>query len=1578
MLRTFQNCALLDNGDLKCWGANSYGQLGLGDEVDRGDEPGEMGDNLPAVDLGAGRSVLQVSVGWVHACAVLDDLSLKCWGSNLDGELGAGSRVEVGDGPGEMGDNLSAVDVGSNRSVRSVSAGTRTTCVVLTDGGAKCWGDNGYGNLGQGDTITRGDNVGEMGDALVDIDLGPGRTADLIDSRYVHACAVLDASSVKCWGYNGDGQLGLGDDLDRGDEPSEMGSSLPETDLGVQAAQRGSVALYADQADAVFATGAATEADLEAGVVSLTRRDLQTGVVDTLVADTSMSLYDVTSDGAFALIRIDDRLERLDVSTGNRTAVTSAALRSIAPRISDDGSVVTFVTNESLDASDTDAGLDLYSTVVGSNHRLVDIEYAPTSAVPLSTAAEDLVIVASDTGAVLAVDMAGAGGVVQFRDTDERASWVDITGDGQYVSWVEGTRSVYVYDVDGDGDAAFDDSSEAVVWSPTIEVHDTYGGSITAPPRISSSGRLSFAISSVAPCLGGSDAPWMSSGVAAAQYSIASRAFERIEEVAVNPEAPDCQETQTAAFSSTIGPPRLIVATNGEMTPTVREFDASTVPSVPVTLTLFRVDPVLNVGSGDDDWYPYVEMGDEIFDDLWVGDGNADDHPGGILQEKFFTTTVLTYPGLQVRTNLELRDEDADNATAYDVADINPDPARNALSFVIDSITGDTEDDLPPGTQHRAGNGFDLTARVYLSTTTLPNGINQALDDDGTGSQRLPAAEVSYIYPDGDLDRDGVDDIDGDADNDGILDGIERLGYDADPSTPGIEVPLDDWGADPQVPDIFVEVDEIDGFELDDSIAQFDEAISEFNRNGLTLHIDSGPFREFATPGDSRSDLLPGTTLTAPVELFDDFNAVRDGDPSATPPTQPAFNADRRPFFRYAIFGPPYNDGRSNTSSGRSDGIGASQFYVRGDLRSAQSEALTFWHELGHNVGLRHGGNENDNRKPNYLSLMNYLYSFAGVPGAAGPVNRFNDQTLVTLVNGTLNEADGITGGDATTTTYLAADGLGFRYTCPDGTAVAVGDATAPADINCDTPPGGPDDVADTGIGFAIDPPIDDDDLESFNDWENLTLIEGSISGLGAKPPIVPESEMEREPVAPIAPSGERPYELFVTGVDVALRPGQSRVVPVTARNVGLEGAVWSIRTEDFRAPDGVTVSGLPASIDLTTEQQVVLMVEVTAAPTAAPGAFGRISVLFDDPTAPDVDRYTGSARIGIDIVDASGAVGPAAASDIIESPASGVVFDPTVNDTEGDAPLDPSTLTIVAPPLDGTLEVTQDIQLAYTPGPAGEDSAVYQICDTNNSCANATLTMYQTAATGPFPPVASDDLAVTLSGTTSLIDVLGNDADLDNDIEPSTLSIVVAPSLGQATLEADGESVVISYSSGASAGVEALTYEVCDSGGRCDTAEVEIRIVSTADCTIVGTMQSDFIIGTAGDDIICALGGDDVVDGGDGNDIVFAGPGVDTVSGGPGDDLLDGDQGDDQLFGDAGNDEIYGGNGADAIDGGAGRDQLIGQQGDDELLGGTGNDWLFGDRGNDRLDGGDGYDRLDGGKGINLCTLGELTVACS
>ena len=75
---------------MKCWGNNGAVELGLGDTANRGDKPGEMGDNLPAVDLGAGRTATAISAGDVHTCAPLDNGTLKCWGGNADGQLGLG------------------------------------------------------------------------------------------------------------------------------------------------------------------------------------------------------------------------------------------------------------------------------------------------------------------------------------------------------------------------------------------------------------------------------------------------------------------------------------------------------------------------------------------------------------------------------------------------------------------------------------------------------------------------------------------------------------------------------------------------------------------------------------------------------------------------------------------------------------------------------------------------------------------------------------------------------------------------------------------------------------------------------------------------------------------------------------------------------------------------------------------------------------------------------------------------------------------------------------------------------------------------------------------------------------------------------------------------------------------------------------------------------------------------------------------------------------------------------------------------------------------------------------------------
>jgi E3 ubiquitin-protein ligase HERC3 len=147
-------------------------ELGLGDTSDRGDEPLEMGDDLPAVDLGTDRTARALAAGAEHTCALLDDGTVKCWGSNFVGQVGLGDIDHRGDGPLEMGDNLPAVDLGTGRTAQALAAGEYHTCALLDDGTVKCWGGNDYGELGLGDTNGRGDAPGEMGDALPAINLG--------------------------------------------------------------------------------------------------------------------------------------------------------------------------------------------------------------------------------------------------------------------------------------------------------------------------------------------------------------------------------------------------------------------------------------------------------------------------------------------------------------------------------------------------------------------------------------------------------------------------------------------------------------------------------------------------------------------------------------------------------------------------------------------------------------------------------------------------------------------------------------------------------------------------------------------------------------------------------------------------------------------------------------------------------------------------------------------------------------------------------------------------------------------------------------------------------------------------------------------------------------------------------------------------------------------------------------------------------------------------------------------------------------------------------------------------------------
>ena len=131
------NCAVTTEGHVKCWGANKHGQLGDGTRV---------GKRVPVDVSGLMTAVKDVTVGERHTCAVTTVGGLKCWGSNHDYQLGDGTRQ----------DHVSPVDVADLRSdVRAAAAGEQHTCILTATGGAKCWGKNQDGQVGDGTTMDR-------------------------------------------------------------------------------------------------------------------------------------------------------------------------------------------------------------------------------------------------------------------------------------------------------------------------------------------------------------------------------------------------------------------------------------------------------------------------------------------------------------------------------------------------------------------------------------------------------------------------------------------------------------------------------------------------------------------------------------------------------------------------------------------------------------------------------------------------------------------------------------------------------------------------------------------------------------------------------------------------------------------------------------------------------------------------------------------------------------------------------------------------------------------------------------------------------------------------------------------------------------------------------------------------------------------------------------------------------------------------------------------------------------------------------------------------------------------------------
>jgi alpha-tubulin suppressor-like RCC1 family protein len=184
-------CALISDGTMRCWGYNAFGQLGNGTSTD---------SSTPVVVSGVSGSTraTQIGGGGGHTCALISDGTVRCWGANSSGQLGNGTTTN----------SFTPVMVsgisGSTHATQIAggAGGSNATCALISDGTVRCWGDNSFGQLGNGTNTTSSTPVVVSGIS--------GSTLATQIAGGDHTCALISDGTVRCWGDNVEGQLGNG------------------------------------------------------------------------------------------------------------------------------------------------------------------------------------------------------------------------------------------------------------------------------------------------------------------------------------------------------------------------------------------------------------------------------------------------------------------------------------------------------------------------------------------------------------------------------------------------------------------------------------------------------------------------------------------------------------------------------------------------------------------------------------------------------------------------------------------------------------------------------------------------------------------------------------------------------------------------------------------------------------------------------------------------------------------------------------------------------------------------------------------------------------------------------------------------------------------------------------------------------------------------------------------------------------------------------------------------------------------------------------------------------------------------
>ena len=187
-------CAVTSAGGAECWGANGFGQLGIG-------SPDTDPHATPLSVSGLSSGVEQVALGSFSSCALMDDGTVKCRGTDEEGNLGNGDPRT---------DSATPVDVTGITDAVQIDSGADHVCAVIGDGTLDCWG---YGNFGQlGDVYSAPGRPPEDHYATEPSPVSGITDAIQVATGVEHTCVLHSTGAVECWGLNDYGQLGNGEE----------------------------------------------------------------------------------------------------------------------------------------------------------------------------------------------------------------------------------------------------------------------------------------------------------------------------------------------------------------------------------------------------------------------------------------------------------------------------------------------------------------------------------------------------------------------------------------------------------------------------------------------------------------------------------------------------------------------------------------------------------------------------------------------------------------------------------------------------------------------------------------------------------------------------------------------------------------------------------------------------------------------------------------------------------------------------------------------------------------------------------------------------------------------------------------------------------------------------------------------------------------------------------------------------------------------------------------------------------------------------------------------------------------------